>query len=49
MKILKRSDFRGWTWQIGQWTVEFVTVRHILRTIAIGNNYNRHLVKRWEW
>lgn len=46
---MKRSDIRGFTLKVcGLW-IEFVTVFHILRTIAVYKEGNRVLVKRWEW
>jgi hypothetical protein len=44
----KREDFRGWTWRLFGWEVEFVTVRHLLRVIALSNDRGTHLVKRFE-
>lgn len=46
---LPRSAFRGWTWKLGEWELEFVTVQHVLRVVALSRNFGRKLVKRWEW
>lgn len=43
---MKRTDIRGWTWKLGRFGCEFVTVRHILNCIAIYNG--QKLIRRWE-
>ena len=44
-----RNDIRGWTWKIGQVCIEFVTIQHALRVIAVSTDNGRKLFKRWEW
>jgi hypothetical protein len=46
---MKRADFRGWTWRLGRVWIEFATVRHVLRAIALTDDNGRRLVRRWEW
>ena len=43
---VKRDDFRGWTWTAGEWTLEFVTVRHVLRIVVLSRDHGRKTVKR---
>lgn len=45
---MERKDIRGWTWRAFGYCVEFVTVHHVLRVIAVYNKSNRVLVRRFE-
>ena len=45
---MTRSDIRGFTIKILKYNIEFVTVKHLLKTIAIYKNNNRQLIKRFE-
>jgi len=45
---MKREDIRGCTIKILNYSIEFVTIKHILRVIAIYKN-NINLIKRLEW
>lgn len=45
---MKREDIKGFTIKILNYSIEFVTVKHILKTIAIYKN-NINLIKRLEW
>lgn len=45
---MTRSDIRGFTIKILKYHVELVTIKHLLKTIAIYKNNNRQLIKRLE-
>lgn len=45
---MQRSDIKGFTIKILEYSIEFVTVKHFLKTIGIYKNNNRQLVKRFE-
>jgi hypothetical protein len=42
-----RKDIRGFTFRFLNYSVEFVTEKHILKVIALWNN--SHLIKRIEF
>ena len=46
---MKREDIKGFTIKILGYSIEVVTVKYILREIAVYKNNNRDLVKRLEW
>lgn len=45
---MKRKHIRGWTWRLLGYNIEFVTIHHILRVIAVYDKTNRNLIKRIE-
>jgi hypothetical protein len=46
---MKRKSISGWSFGIGGWGIEVVTVHHIPRLIAVYRDSWRILVKRVEW
>lgn len=46
---MKRSNIKGFTIKILKYNIEFVTIKHLLKTIAIYKNNNRQLIKRFEF
>lgn len=42
-----RQDINGFTLKFLNYSLEFVTERHILKCVALWNN--SHLLKRLEW
>ena len=45
---MTRDDIGVWTWRLGQWHLEFVTVFHRLRTVALWADHGRKWVARLE-
>lgn len=50
-KGIKRSDIRGFTAKVPftKYSLEFVTVKHLLVTIALEYSLTQHTIKRWEF
>ena len=46
---MARKSIRGWTWSIFGYRLEFVTVHHIVRVIALSDKKNIKPIKRIEW
>lgn len=46
---MTRSDIKGFTIKILKYNIEMVTIKHLIKTIAIYKNNNRQLVKRFEF
>ena len=46
---MKRQAIRGFTWKAFGWRIEFVTINHLLRIVAIYDNKNISCIKRFEW
>lgn len=46
---MKRNDIKGFTVRILGYSIEVVTIKYILREIAIYKKNNINLVRRFEW